>query len=160
MFEKMVSYQLSDDIFCFAELEHNIIRDAMSYPSLFSSKMILPKSQHGFALTASDFRMDFVLTCGAVAQPDKVPIYTAPILDIHLEAATLVALQKVSAEKQARKVFLTLPRILQWYSDDFGATTVEVLRAIDRYIDEGCRTILGRRGGRRREEASTEVSTD
>jgi hypothetical protein len=103
---------------------------------------MLPKSQYGFALTTSDFRINFALTCGAVAQPDRVPIYKVPILDIQLEAATLVALVKVSAEKQARKVLLTLPRILQWYSDDFGATTMEVLRAVDRYIDEGCRTIL------------------
>mmetsp|Transcript_21010 Transcript_21010/g.34730 ORF Transcript_21010/g.34730 Transcript_21010/m.34730 type:complete len:1120 (+) Transcript_21010:118-3477(+) len=137
---EMVSYQLSDDIFCLAELEHNIIRGGTSYPS--QSKLIVPKSQYEFSVTSSDFRINFVLTFGAKNQPESVPIYKAPILDVQFEAAAMVALEKVSAEKQSRKVLLTLPRLLQWYSDDFGATTMDLLQAIDRYIDEGCRSIL------------------
>lgn len=146
MFE-MVSYQLCDDIFCFAELEHSIIRGGMGYPSQFSSKLRLPKSQYGFALSSTDFRINFALTYGAKAQRDTVPIYKAPILDIQLEAATLVSLAKVSAEKRSRKVVLTLPRLLQWYSDDFGATTMELLDAIDQYIDQGCSSILEKEVG-------------
>lgn len=139
---QMVSYQLSDDIFCFAELEHSIIRGAMSYPSQFSSKLILPKSQYGFALKSADFRINFALSCGELNQSDSVPIYTAQILDIQFEAAALVVLEKVSIEQQPRKAILTLPRILQWYADDFGSTVMELLQTIEKYVDERCRTII------------------
>lgn len=140
---QMVSYQLSDDIFCFAELEHNIIRGAMSYPSQFSSKLILPKSTFGFALTTADFRINFALNHGALNQPDVICIYKAPILDIQFEAASLVALETVSVEQPTRrKTLVTLPELLKWYWKDFGETFYALLQTIDDYMDEASRNIL------------------
>ena len=130
-----ISYQCSDEIFSLTELEHNIIRAAMTYPSNFLSKFVLPKSQFRFALTQSDYRINFALNCGSISNPGKVPIYTVERLDQQLDLACCNYLDPVTTVIVKRnQTMLTLPRICQWFADDFGPTT-RMIQQVQRFIN-------------------------
>jgi hypothetical protein len=142
-----IAYQCSDDIFSLTELEHCIIRAAMNYPSQFVSKFVLPKSQFCFALSQPDYRINFALNCGSVSNPDVVPIYSAITLDTQLDSAARCYLEYASEVrascKRAGSVTMTLPRICQWFADDFGnGSTNDVVRCIERFLDDSKRKLV------------------
>ena len=142
-----ISYQCSDDIFSLTELEHCIIRAAMNYPSQFVSKFVLPKSQYRFALTKADYRINFALNCGSTSNPDAIPIYKTKILDRQLDAASRQYMA-YSAEvhpstRRAGAVTVTLPRICQWFAEDFGnGSTNDVVLSIERFLNDDQRKLL------------------
>jgi hypothetical protein len=136
----VISYQVSDDIFSLAELEHNIIRAEMSYPSQFLSRFILPKSQYVFAFSRSDFRINFALRAGSKSEPSfGVPVYKAETLKSQLDnvtRATVSELVSIKSKNGSRDVSITLPRVCQWFAEDFGphGSASDVLMAIQPYI--------------------------
>ena len=131
-----ISYQCSDEIFSLSELEHNIIRASMSYPSNFVSKFVVPKSQFRFALTQSDYRINFALDCGSVSNPGKVPIYTRERLDEQLDTACYNYLLHFATVTSKRSgTILTLPRICQWFADDFGSNS-RMIQQVQRFLKE------------------------
>lgn len=143
-----VSYQCGDDIFSLAELEHNIIRAEMSYPSQFLSRFVVPKSQYRFALTKPDLRINFALNCGSLSIPtNSVPIYTPTKLEEQLDNVTRAFLGgTVSVKpKGARDATITLPRVCQWFADDFGdGSTSDILKAVEPFLDADQQKCLSR----------------
>ena len=142
-----IAYQCSDDIFSLAELEHCIIRAAMNYPSQFISKFVLPKSQFRFALSQPDCRINFALNCGSVSNPEVVPIYRATTLDTQLDSATRCYLEYTSEVqascKRTGSVTITLPKICQWFADDFGnGSTNDIIRCIERFLGDSKRKLV------------------
>eukprot|EP00980_Cylindrotheca_fusiformis_P008165 scaffold1729_cov117-Cylindrotheca_fusiformis.AAC.3 len=116
------AYQCSDDIFSLTELEHNIIRAEMSYPSQFLSRFVLPKSKFHFALTRPDFRINCALNSGSLSMPSSaVPIYKPDFLDDQLtEAVEKFVSVTVILNRKKDDVSVTLPRLCQWFANDFG----------------------------------------
>ena len=141
---QMVSYQTSDDIFTIAELEHNIIRAAMGYPSQFGAKLSLPKSQFGFALKVPDFRINFALNCGSLASPENVPIYKGEIVDYQLDSTAILFLDTVKMEfGDNDELIVTLPQVCQWYMDDFGVDDdVRLLEKVETFLSDEQKSIL------------------
>jgi hypothetical protein len=140
-----IAYQCSDDIFSLTELEHNIIRGKMSYPSQFISKFVIPKSQFTFALRTVDFRINFALNCGSTSNPGFVPVYKAISLDYQLDEATSAYLKSVDVTSFKRSnVSVTLPRVCDWFAEDFGdGSSSSVLKIIERFLNEDDRALLG-----------------
>lgn len=134
-----IAYQCADDIFSLAELEHNIIRAHMSYPSQFLSRFVLPKSYYHCALTKPDIRINFALNCGSLSIPtSSVPLYIPAQLEEQLERVTRAFLAgSVSVKPRGlRDASVSLPRVLQWYADDFGdGGTSDILKQIEPYLD-------------------------
>jgi len=142
-----IAYQCSDDIFSLAELEHNVIRSEMSYPSQFLSRFILPKSHYLFSLARADFRINFALNPGSLSMPtSSVPLYKAETLNEQLERVTRKFVRSAVSvkEKGSRDVTLVLPRVCQWFCEDFGpnGSTSDVLVAIEPYMSEEKRRAL------------------
>jgi hypothetical protein len=136
-----IAYQCSDDIFSLAELEHNIIRAEMSYPSQFLSRFLLPKSHYLFALTHGDFRINFALNPGSLSMPSSsVPLYKPDTVNEQLDNVTRSYVEAaISVNKRgSRDVTIALPRVCQWFCDDFGSngSASDVLVTIERYLDE------------------------
>eukprot|EP00536_Pseudo-nitzschia_multiseries_P005607 jgi/Psemu1/12964/gm1.12964_g len=136
-----IAYQCSDDIFSLAELEHNIIRAKMTFPSSFLSRFILPKSQYHFALVRPDFRLNFALNPGSLSVPTSaVPIYKAEMLNQQLNNITEEYLgYTVYVRPKGRSdVQITLPRVCQWFAEDFGpnASASDVVFAIEPFLGE------------------------
>ncbi|KAG7360558.1 DUF547 domain containing protein [Nitzschia inconspicua] len=119
-----IAFQVSDDIFSLAELEHNVIRAEMSNPSQFLSRFVLPKSYYLFALTKADFRINFALNPGSLSMPtSRVPLYKPERLNEQLDIVTrdFVALTVSIKQKGTKDVNITLPRVCQWFEKDFGS---------------------------------------
>lgn len=143
-----IAYQCADDIFSLAELEHNIIRAVMSYPSQFLSRFVLPKSHYHFALTKADVRINFALNCGSLSIPtSSIPIYTPSNLEKQLDRVTreFIAGTVSVKPKGSRDASVVLPRVCQWFAEDFGdGGTSDILKAIEPYLDEDQRNYLKR----------------
>lgn len=142
-----IAYQCSDDIFSLAELEHNIIRAKMSYPSNFLSRFVLPKSQYHFALVRPDFRLNFALNPGSLSMPTSaVPVYKAATLNQQLNNVTeqFVGYAVHVKQKGKNDVQITLPRLCQWFAEDFGpnASASDVMFAIEPYLSDKERDAL------------------
>jgi len=136
-----IAYQCSDDVFSLTELEHCIIRAAMNYPSNFVTKFVLPKSKYAFALSRSDYRINFALNCGSASNPEVVPIYETHRLDVQLDEASRWYMEYASearkSSKRAGGVTLTLPKICQWFAEDFGnGSTNDMVRCVERFFPD------------------------
>ena len=144
-----IAYQVGDDIFSLTELEHSIIRANMSYPTQFLSRFIIPKSAYPtLALTISDCRINFALNCGSLSNPSKIILYQPQHLHQQLDdASRLYLLNTVTYRRTGSgDLELKLPRICQWFADDFGNTRSDMLSAIEPYLPndvqhqlDGCR---------------------
>jgi len=132
----MIAYEVGDDIFSLTELEHNIIRANMSSPSGFLSKFVLPKSVYKkHALKKGDFRINFAINCGSISSPEKVQVFTSEDLDAQLDTAAKDYLEAAKVSSSGKT--LTLPKICQWYSNDFGrGRSVDVVRLSAKYLSE------------------------
>jgi len=142
------AYQCSDDIFSLTELEHNIIRAKMNFPSQFFSRFVMPKSQFGFALTVPDVRINFALNSGSLSMPSAaVPIYQAATLNGQLDETVLKFARRAIFFNYGKKkdVSVTLPKICQWFAGDFGdSSTSDILRMLQPYLDEQKQATLER----------------
>lgn len=142
-----IAYQCSDDVFSLTELEHCVIRAAMSYPSQIVSKFVLPKSAFSFALSRPDYRVNFALNCGSLSNPEFVPVYKAETLNEQLDQASrwymkCAADVRVST-KRAGGVTLILPKICNWFADDFGnGSTNDVVQCVERFLKDEQRKMV------------------
>lgn len=131
-----IAYQTSDDIFSLAELEHCIIRPNMTYPSQFFSKFVIPKTKFRWGLaTTNDFRINFALNCGSLCIPATILCYETETMEEQLnEAARLYLESSTCRTSGSGTAVLTVPRVLQWYADDFGDDVVSRLNAIRPFL--------------------------
>jgi hypothetical protein len=129
-----VAYEVDDEIFSLTELEHNIIRANMSYPSQFIARFVIPKSKYSMALKRPDYRYNFALNCGSLSNPSGVFVYTAEKLSDQLDAACRLSLERVVViRKGVKEVQITLPRVCQWFLDDFGPSK-DLLTKVSAYL--------------------------
>jgi hypothetical protein len=138
-----MAYQVDDDIFSLAELEHCIIRAKMSYPSQFLSRFVLPKSRYTMALTRADYRINFALNSGSLSNPPEIIIYRPDKLQEQLDQASRMGLQCATLARRGstRGANLNLPRICQWFAEDFGGSEM-LLKKIERFLSDQVRTVL------------------
>lgn len=137
-----IAYQVSDDIFSLTELEHCIIRAKMSYPSQFFSRFVLPNSHYTMALTQPDFRINFALNCGSTSNPPTVFVYRVDQLDRQLDAACRRYLESVTVAQQRNTLSIRLPRVCQWFADDFGSSQPELIAKIGPFLKAPSRQLL------------------
>jgi hypothetical protein len=133
------AYQCSDDVFSLTELEHNIIRADMNYPSQFLSRFVLPKSQFRFAITKPDFRINCALNSGSLSMPTAaVPLYKPDFVDDQLDQVVKMFVElTVFLNEGKRDVSVTLPRICKWYATDFGdGSTSDILKVLKPFLSE------------------------
>jgi len=139
-----IAYQCSDDIFALTELEHNILRAPMNYPSQFVSKFVIPKSWYRFALTRADCRLNFALNCGSDSCPSSVPIYKKETYNEQLDAYMKVYLKVVrfSISKRGKQLTITLPKVCSWFAEDFGGSLKDILQYLEPFLDDQKKTTL------------------
>ena len=138
------AYQVGDDIFSIAELEHCIIRAKMAPPTQVLSRFVIPKTRYRMALNTSDFRINFALNCGSLSSPSRVPIFRPEQLDEQLDAASRLYLRTSVSYRRtgAGDLEMKLPKVCQWFADDFGPSRQSLLKAIERFLDDDVRRPL------------------
>ncbi|KAL7573071.1 hypothetical protein ACA910_018757 [Epithemia clementina (nom. ined.)] len=117
-----VAYDVGDELVSLAELEHCIIRAEMAHPAIIFSRFVIPKTSYSrLELHVSDFRINFALNSGSVSSPAQVLLYTPERLQEQLDTAVRLGVESISVTKQGpRDVVVTLPRVCQWFAQDFG----------------------------------------
>ena len=117
-----LGYEVGDDLFSISELEHCIIRARMAHPSQFMSRFVIPKSYYRMELNEADFRINFALNPGSMSGPSSVLLYDLETIDEQLDMASRLYLEKASVIiKGSNDVIVNLPRVCQWFLDDFGS---------------------------------------
>jgi len=130
-----IAYEVDDDIMSLKELEHNIIRANMKSPSQFIGRFVLPKQVYKNALRKGDYRFNFALNCGSLSNPGATQVYTATGFDFQLDEASREYLKVVEVSSSGRT--LTLPKICQWYKNDFGnGRNQDIVRLVVKYLRE------------------------
>jgi hypothetical protein len=139
-----IAYQLGDDIFSLTELEHCIIRPYMSHPSQLLSRFAIPKSRYPrMALfRPCDYRINFALNCGSLSNPAGIYIYKEEELEAQLDAAARLYLRNAATTVVRKSTIVrdetvvTVPRLCQWYMEDFGGSEVSLLDQIKVYLPD------------------------
>jgi Protein of unknown function, DUF547 len=138
-----VAYQVGDDIFSLSELEHCIIRAKMSFPSQFLSRFVIPKSTYSTALSVVDNRINFALNCGSLSNPAKILVFRPEQISAQLDEASRLYLATVTYRRTlSGDLELKLPKMCQWFSDDFGSTREELLHSIEHLLPDDVRKQL------------------
>jgi hypothetical protein len=138
-----LAYEVDDDLLSISELEHCIVRAKMAHPSQFMSRFVIPKSEYRMALTMTDFRINFALNPGSVSGPPVILVYSPESIDQQLDEASRLYLDQATVtQKGSNEVILTLPRICQWYLDDFGASQNDLARKIVRLLKAESRNVV------------------
>jgi hypothetical protein len=90
-----VAYLISFDVISIAEIEHNILRAAMSRPPLLNQTTArIPRTHFpGLALTHRDFRLNFCLNHGSVSMPRQIFIYRTVTLDNQLDEVSSLPIE-------------------------------------------------------------------
>lgn len=140
-----LAYEVGDDLFSISELEHCIIRSKMAHPAQFMSRFVIPKSGYRMALQNADFRINFALNPGSTSSPSTVLVYSPETVDEQLNKAASMYLEHATSvtKKISGGVVVTLPRICQWFQEDFG-TQEELLKKIVQFVKEDDRLVLER----------------
>lgn len=149
-----IAYEVGDDVFSITELEHCIIRSAMSKPSHFISRFVLPKSRYRITLTKPNYRINFALNCGSLSNPEKILIYRTEHIQQQLDVACQLYIQNSVSYSIIKKtinmnILLTkdvleirLPKMCQWFYDDFGSSNEQLLNTLVPYFSNDLRQIL------------------
>lgn len=116
-------YEAFDDIFSLAELEHNIIKSAMSRPNLgvlqkvssLGGTVAPHKHKYDFELDFADYRLIWAVNCGSKSCLQTVPIYKKDLLEKQLNA---VVRNSLAFQIKINDKNIVLPVITQWYSKE------------------------------------------
>jgi hypothetical protein len=130
-----LAYEVGDDLFSVSELEHCIIRAEMAKPSQFISRFVIPKAHYPMALQKADFRINFALNPGSLSNPPSILVYSPDMIDQQLDLASSMYLEtaSVTAKGSQKDVVVQLPRICQWFLEDFGSQE-DLLNKIEPYL--------------------------
>jgi hypothetical protein len=128
-----LAYEVGDDLFSVSELEHCIIRAEMANPSQFISRFVIPKAHYPTALQKADFRINFALNPGSLSNPPSILVYSPDTIDQQLDLASSMYLAAATVKSSQKDVVVQLPRICQWFLEDFGSQE-DLLNKIEPYL--------------------------
>jgi hypothetical protein len=138
-----IAYEVNDDVVSLTELEHCIVRNKMSNPCQFLSRFAIPRSRYAMALQLMDYRITFSLNCGSLSNPAHVLIYRVDTLHEQLDTASRMYLDSVVIQQKGPKeLVLQLPRMCQWFFDDFGGSDELLLAKIEPFLKPEYRQML------------------
>ncbi len=150
VFEKAI-YNIGGFRFSMDDIEHGILRANRGNPFLFSPQFPQNDPRLPLIMDKLDFRIHFALNCGAESCP-PIRRYTTDKIDAQLDLAAGNFLNGADVEIDIQNKRVILSKILQWYSQDFGAgkwykfgigSPASILRTIAPYmVDEEKRAFL------------------
>jgi len=123
-------YCIGGHAYSLDDMENGVLRgNRAPASSLLNTRPFSEKDPRRFhAVVPVDPRIHFALVCGAKSCP-PIKIYNADNIDKGLESATSAFLEaEVEVDEQTCTV--TLSKILDWYSEDFGDNDLEKLKWI------------------------------
>lgn len=115
------------------DIEHGVLRRGATIYTTGFVRLLFFRSAFikRFAVDAVDYRIHFALNCGALSCPPVLP-YLPEKLDAQLDAnSRSYLLREVRYDAAANTVFV--PRLMGWFSADFGGTAKAKRGILKRY---------------------------
>jgi len=144
-FYSSVSYECGGFVYSLSELEYSILRAAMPPPNSFFS-FLLPKynvadAKCKFALKEPEPRINFVLNTGTLSCPGEIPVFDSLHIHEQLDAVCSRVLNTVVDVNETKQTII-LPKVCQWFKDDFGLTSHACVLMVLRYLKNKRKTFL------------------
>ncbi|MFO8152331.1 glycoside hydrolase family 15 protein [Thioalkalivibrio sp.] len=132
-FFRRICYRVGELEFSADDVEHGILRANHCYPHSILHPFGSEDPRRDLMIEPLDPRIHFALVCASASCP-PIEIYSAETLDHDLEVSGKTFLNSggVRIDRQGRIV--RLPKIFQWYGEDFGETDEEHLRFVAPYL--------------------------
>lgn len=134
-FFRRIQYQIGDMFFSPDDIEHGILRGNRRPPSSILRLFRGEDRRLRFIIEPIDPRIHFALVCASASCP-PIDFYTAENLDEGLNIAGKTFLNTGGAKLDRKRDRVSLSRIFNWYSGDFGKTQSDRLRFIASFLYE------------------------
>lgn len=126
------SYDIGHRLYSLNEIENGILRGNKASPVPLTGKPFRDDDSVLEHVLDCDARIHFALNCGAVSCP-PIAFYSPDQLDKELDMATASYLVNTAVfDLQSRT--LHLPKLFDWYHDDFGKDVYEIYRFVIKHI--------------------------
>lgn len=147
-FFRCAAYNVGGFRLSLEEIEHGILRGNRGHP-IIPGRQIAPRDPRmAWVIWPLEPRIHFALNCASKSCP-PIQVYSANHLEVQLELAAKNYVDSY-VELLPNKNLLIVPRIFQWYKDDFGMQAGVLSFLIDHLPDDGRRTWLLTNRGRKR----------
>jgi len=132
-FFKKGSYQIGVHSFNLMQIEHSILRGNLSRPDTVGSKLLpkYNKKDDMFELVVeAEPLVNFALSAGTLSSP-PIRVYSDVNTKEQLTAnAKEFLATRVTIRTEKKDHIITVPKILQWYSEDFGGNDKSLIEKI------------------------------
>lgn len=121
------------------DIENGILRANRAHIAIPGGRFSEQDPRKQFVLDELDPRIHFTLVCGANSCP-PIAIYQADNLDSQMDLATMNFINNGSVVLNKEKMAVSLSRIFQWFSSDFGGGwmglqgKISVLHYVSQYM--------------------------
>ena len=135
-FFKTPSIDIAGEKLSFEQIEHGIIRKSQNPVGLgYLRKLCPPKYERKLRVSERDYRVHFVLNCGAKSCP-PVTVLRYEHLDKQLDFMAKKFLSKFTTYNESNDQYLTTP-LFSWFRGDFGGRkgTKKILKKYE-IVDE------------------------
>ena len=146
-----IAYNIGRYRYSLDDIEHGILRGNKAHFLIPGRRFSHADPRRNFALRQVDPRIHFALVCGASSCP-PIGIYQPNRLDAQLDLAARNFINGGGVDLNADKMTVSLSRIFQWYSPDFGGRWMgtgkraPLLRYVAAFLDkcDDCQFLLDR----------------
>jgi hypothetical protein len=129
------------------DIEHGLLRGNVPKPGSFSAPMKKSDPRLVYMPIAYDERMHFAMYTAARSSP-PLRVFHSGALEDELEEATRDYLRaNVRVKDEDFRAKIRLPKIFQWYAEDFGSER-DVIEFVLARLDEEVAELVDRRDGR------------
>jgi len=141
-FFRRVQYQIGGFTFTPDDIEHGILRGNRRPPNSLFRMFGAHDRRQRFAVQPLEPRIHFTLVCASCSCP-PIEFYSVEKLEQELTIAAEAFINSGGCKVDRKTKRVSLSRIFKWYGKDFGATRVDRLKFISRFlVDEDDRTAL------------------
>ncbi len=131
-FFRRIGYRIGGLEFTADDIEHGILRGNHRFPGSLIRPFGDRDPRRRYQVAALDPRIHFALVCASSSCP-PIEVYSAESLDGDLEISGTTFLNtSVRIDRDQRVVWL--PRVFQWYGEDFGRTEADYLQFVAPYL--------------------------
>jgi hypothetical protein len=132
-----VCYEIGNDVFSLAELEHCVICGKLERPTHvprnFTPPPPLNDDHYAYALQNTDCRARFILNCCSLSNLPLIYLLTPENMYQQLNDAP-IALLGSYLDVNVKNKIVTLPKLFETCKGDFGSSPQEVLKHVLRYL--------------------------
>jgi hypothetical protein len=134
-FFRRIGYAIGGMEFTADDIEHGVLRGNHRFPGSFFHPFDAEDPRAAHVIEQPDPRIHFALVCASSSCP-PIEVYSADSLDEDLDVSARTFLNTtVQIDREEKRI--RLPKVFQWYGDDFGDNETDYIRFVAPYMFRG-----------------------